>query len=176
LSGPPNPIFFLDRNQGKALRRLLTSVGFRVIIHDHYFGKEEKDPVWIARCGLDNWVVLSGDKAIERVPENRQAVIDAKCKVIFFKDTNSRSEEWGAAVIVGRQRLLEIIHGNNGPLFVTIDKHARSHISSVRFAADGGPKPPQPAILSGATTVDIKPAEQPTVPEMVPEQGTLFRS
>lgn len=126
------------------MHRLLKGAGFRVIIHDHYFGKQEKDPVWIARCGRENWIVLSGDKAIERVPENREAIIEAKCKVFFFKDTNIRSEEWAATVIVGRDRLFQIIENNNGPLFVTIDKQSRSRISSVRYAGDGGPSPCNP--------------------------------
>jgi hypothetical protein len=156
------------------MRNLLQRVGFRVIIHDHYFGKEEKDPVWIARCGREGWIVFSGDKSIERVPENRQAVIDAKCKVLFFKDTNSRSEEWAAAVIVGRQRILQIIEANNGPFFITIDKQARSHISSVRFAGDGGPKPPQP--VAPKPSDEPMPVAQPTMPEpeITPEQGKLF--
>jgi hypothetical protein len=91
------------------------------------------------------------------------------------KDTNSRSEEWAAAVIVGQQRILQIIEANNGPLFVTIDKQARSHISSVRFAGDGGPK----TIQSPNPTVseEPKPAPQPTMPEpeILPAQGDLFK-
>ena len=157
------------------MHRLLKSAGFRVLIHDHYFAKEEKDPVWIARCGRENWIVLSGDKAIERVPENRQAVIEAKCKMFFFKDTNTRSEEWAAAVIVGRERLFQIIENNNGPLFVTIDRQSRSHISSVRFAGDGGPKLPQPSASKAGD--EPKPVPEPTMPqpEILPEQGDLFK-
>jgi hypothetical protein len=171
---PPDPIFFLDRTHGRTLWKLLNRIGLVVIPHADFFPQEEKDAVWIARCGRENWVILSGDKAIERAPENRQAVIDAKCKVVFFNDTNSRSEEWAAAIIVGRQRLLEIIARNNGPLFVTIDKQARSHISSVRFAGDGGPKPliasvpvATPPQSPGQTLPEPK-------PERKPQQGRLF--
>jgi hypothetical protein len=169
---PPNTvIFFLDRTHGQRMRKLLTGVGFNVVHHDHYFGREEKDPVWLARCGSENWVVLSGDKSIERVPENRQAAIDAGCKVLFFRDTNSRVEEWAAAVIVGRQRLFEIIERNNGPFFVTIDKQARGHISPVRFAGKGGPKPVQPQPVS-TPIAESKTAEPP--PTLQPRQASLF--
>jgi hypothetical protein len=173
----PNPIFFLDRTHGKITRNLLARVGFSVVLHSHYFPPEEKDTVWLAKCGKENWIVLSGDKAIERVPENRQAVIDAKCKVLFFNDSNSRGEEWAAAVIVGRARLLEIIERNNGPLFVTIEKYARSHISPVRYAGDGGPKPAEDTakrqIAGGEATAPPDP--QPRLAQRIPEQRELFR-
>jgi hypothetical protein len=135
------PIFFLDRTHGKRTSRLLQSVGMKVVLHHKWFVQEARDPEWIAKCGQEDWIVLTGDKSIETVPENRQAVIDAKCKVFFFSDTNSLPEEWAAAVIVGRPKLYEIIERNNGPFFVTLQKHCRTHISSVRFVGAGGPKP-----------------------------------
>src|SRR5258708_36848624 len=113
------PIFFLDRTHGNRTSQLLTAVGISVILHDRWFHQETQDPIWIAKCGQENWIVLSGDKSIETVPENRQAVIDAKCKVIFFDDSSSFPEEWAAAVIVGRLRLFEIIERNDGPFFLT---------------------------------------------------------
>jgi hypothetical protein len=78
------PTFFLDRTHGKRTSQLLTCVGMAVILHDRWFHGETRDPIWIAKCGQEQWVVLSGYKSIETVPENRQAVIDAKCKVLFF--------------------------------------------------------------------------------------------
>jgi hypothetical protein len=173
----PNPTFFLDRTHGKIRRNLLTRVGLSVVLHSHYFPPEEKDTVWLAKCGKENWIVLSGDKAIERVPENRQAVINAKCKVLFFNDSNSRGEEWAAAVIAGRVRLFEIIERNNGPFCVTIEKHARSHISSVRYAGDGGPKPAEAALADQTASGEVIAALDPQPPkaERVPEQRELFR-
>jgi hypothetical protein len=156
----PDPIFFLDRTHGKHTRKLLERVGIAIVHHNDFYAQDTKDTVWLKRCGEDNWIVLTGDKEIERVPENRQAAIDAKCKVFFFNDTNSRGEEWAAAVIVGRKRLFEIIDKNNGPLFVTIDKSARSHISQARFAGDGGPKP----VLAAVQTSPSSDQPQPTPP------------
>jgi hypothetical protein len=136
-----SPIFFLDRTHGKRTSRLLASVGISVILHDRWFSREAPDPQWLAKCGQEQWIVLSGDKSIETVPENRQAVIDARCKVLFFNDTNSYPEEWAAAVIVGRPRLFEIIEHNDGPFFVTLQKYTHAHISHVRFVGSGAPKP-----------------------------------
>jgi hypothetical protein len=174
LNGNPqerrDPVFFLDRTHGKHTRNLLHRVDIRVVHHNDFFPQETKDSTWIERCGRENWIILTGDKEIERVPENRQAVIDAKCKVLFFDDTNSRGEEWAAAVIVGRKRLLEIVDRNNGPLFVTIQKYARSHISQVRFAGDGGPKPTEQAAAGPTPTSPDQPTPQP---EREPQQKSF---
>ena len=162
------PIFFLDRTHGKRTSRILSSVGMKVILHHRWFIDEAPDPEWISKCGQEQWVILSGDKAIETVPENRQAVIDAKCKVLFFNDSSSLPEEWAAAVIVGRPRLFEIIERNNGPFFVTIDKHTRSHVSSVRFVGSGGPKPVEVAAPAEAEAVVATAVPQPVrVPQQI---------
>jgi hypothetical protein len=170
---PPEPIFFLDRTHGKHTRKLLERVCIKVVHHNDFYPQDTKDTVWIERCRKENWIILTGDKEIERVPENRQAVIDAKCKVFFFNDTNSLGEEWAAAVIVGRKRIFEIIEKNNGPLFVTLLKEARGHISTPRFVAGGGPKPIQTEAVVVATAP--KPVEEsPPKPERQPQQRPLF--
>jgi hypothetical protein len=91
------------------------------------------DPEWIRHCGEKNWIVVTGDKRIENVPENRQAVIDAKAKVFLVNDSNSHPEEWAAAVIVGHYKMQEIIDGNLGPFFVNIRRRADSHIAKLRL-------------------------------------------
>jgi hypothetical protein len=91
------------------------------------------DPEWISLCGEKNWIVVTGDKRIETVPENRQAVIDAKAKVFLVNDSNSYPEEWAAAVIVGHYKMQEIIDGNRGPFFVNIRKRADGHIAKLRL-------------------------------------------
>lgn len=155
------PVFFLDRTHGQRTSRILQSVGINVIPHRQWFVHDTPDPEWIAKCGKEAWVVLSGDKSIESVPENRQAVIEAKCKVFFFNDTNSLPEEWAAAVIVGRPRLYEIIARNDGPFFVTIERNTRRHISSIRFVGSGAPKPAEAPASSESPT--LKPLSRPPI-------------
>lgn len=91
----------------------------------------------------------SGDKSIERVPEERQAVINARCKVFMFDNSHmTRTEDWAASLIVGRHRLIEIAERTDGPLFVTIKKcKVQGHVSQPRFVELGGggwrPKEPE---------------------------------
>jgi hypothetical protein len=106
----------------------------------------------IAECAKHEWVILSGDKSIEEVPAERQAVIDGKCKVFMFDDTNSKTEEWVAAILVGRERISQLVTNTDGPFFVTIRKFGHSHFSSPRFIEGTGggwkPKPLQPTPIT----------------------------
>lgn len=62
------------------------------------------DPDWIKKYGENNWIVVPGDKRIETVPENRQAVIEAKAKAFLLNDSNSKPEVWAAAILLGQYK------------------------------------------------------------------------
>jgi hypothetical protein len=131
--------------------------------------------VWIAECGKQGWVILSGDKGLERNPINRHAVIEAACKVFIFTDTNSKAEEWAAAVIMARRKIAAIIDKNNGPFYVHIGKEAQSHLSEVRFVGSGGRKPNTEPVANAVPVSVTPPRVQPKsdVPQSSTER-TLF--
>jgi hypothetical protein len=135
---PKSIVLFLDRTHGNLIREKLADFGFEVRACSRIFPQEMPDVEWIAECAKHNWVILSGDKAIEEVPAERQAVIDGKCRVFMFDDTTSKSEEWLAAILVGRQRILHLAENADGPFFVTIRKFGYSHFSFPRFIAGTG--------------------------------------
>jgi hypothetical protein len=132
----------------------------KVEVHADKFGPEEDDDVWIPKCAAGDLIIISGDKAIETDPINRRAVEESGAKVFMTAENNSKAEEWAAAIIIGRRKLAAIVDRNNGPFFVEIDKHASNHISSVRFAGSGGPKPQE--VPPSATVPDsVSGSEQP---------------
>jgi len=135
---PKSVVIFLDRTHGNLIHERLTDFGFEVKACSRIFPQDMPDVEWIAECSKQNWVILSGDKSIEEVPAERQAVIDGKCKVFMFDDTNSKSDEWLAAILVGRLRLLHLAENADGPFFVTIRKFGYSHFSLPRFIAGTG--------------------------------------
>lgn len=131
-------VFFLDRNHGALVRDSLKRSGFGVILCSHTYAFETKDVTWIAECAKNNWIIISGDKRIERVPEERQAVIEGKCKVFMFEDSNSSAENWAAAILVGKQRIAKLVEEADGPFFVTLKKYGHGHVTLPRFVPGVG--------------------------------------
>jgi hypothetical protein len=138
---PKVTTFFFDGTHGKLIPAVLKAVGISVKLHmNQGWPSDMPDVDWIAECGKNNWVIVSGDKEIQRVPEERQAVIGAKCKVFMFDDGHeTRTEDWAASLLVARDRLVEIAETANGPFFVTIRRcKVYGHISLPDFVIDTG--------------------------------------
>lgn len=142
---------------------LLKRVGFTVIsLHDAGFAQETQDAVWIAECGRKGWAILSGDKGLQKNPINKAAIIEARCQVFLFTDTNSRAEEWAAAVIMGRRKIARLALRNIGPFYVHIGRESDSHVQDVRFVGTGRAKTseelerenvsPEPPVIPQALT------------------------
>ena len=157
-------MFFLDRNHGNLIRERLEEHGFQVKACNRMFPDTTPDVEWIAECAKEDWIILSGDKSIEEVPSERQAVINGKCKVFMFDDTNSKSEEWVAAILVGRQRIADLVENSDGPFFLTIRKFGHSHFSSPRFITGTGagwkPEKKQPMTLPSPPKKRMKRKQQ----------------
>jgi hypothetical protein len=130
---------FIDRTSSKRLINILRKAGFvlQTIFEVYPDNVHENvvDPDWIKKCGENNWIVITGDKRIETVPENRQAVVDAKVKVFLLNDSNSKPEVWAAAILLGQYKMQDIIDATTGPFFVTVGKRCDSHIQRPRRPA-----------------------------------------
>ena len=155
------------------IREMLRRVGIRVFVHrDLGWSHDLSDVEIIRECARRNLVILSGDKAMERVPEERQEIINGKCKVFMFDDTGkTRTEDWIASVLIGRQRIMEIIWKTKGPLFVTIrPSRTISHVGQPRFVekAGGGWKSEE----EETRPVPIQ-LENPNQPKRKPQQADL---
>jgi hypothetical protein len=127
---------FFDRTSGKRMINILRRAGivFQTIYEVYPNNAHESvlDPEWIKKCGENNWIVITGDKRIETVPENRQAVLDAKVKVFLLNDSNSKPEVWAAAILLGQYKMQDIIDGTSGPFFVTVGRRCDSHVQRPR--------------------------------------------
>jgi len=125
------------------------------------------DKDWIAECGAKGWAIISGDKKIAIVPEERQAVIDAKAKVFMFDENHeTHTEDWAAALLVARQRLIEIVENTNGPFFVTIKPcKVHGHITLPDFIPGTGSgwkvKEQQIEAVVTATTLQVEKKKRP---------------
>lgn len=112
---------------------LLRKAGLRIVCHsDEFTDDMTADPIWIEHCANRDWVIVTGDKAIETDPINRQAVIDFKAKVFLLDENNSRAVEWASAIIVGRRKLVSVAHDNDGPFFASVRKNVAGVIAKIR--------------------------------------------
>jgi hypothetical protein len=138
---PNSLVFFLDKNHGLLIRDMLRRVEVNAVAHkDMGWRHDMKDVEIIDQCAARNFIILSGDKSMERVPEERQAIINGGCKVFMFADSDrTRTEDWVSSVLIGRERMFEIVTKTRGPLFVTIKPcRVRGHIGAVDFISKAG--------------------------------------
>jgi hypothetical protein len=163
----PKPTFFFDGTHGKLIPTVLQAVGLSIRRHRNQGWLDDMlDVDWIAECGKNGWAIISGDKQIARVPEERQAVIDAKCKVFMFDDGHeTTTEDWAASLIVARERLIEIVERTNGPLFVTVKRcKVHGHISLPDFIPDTGACWKVKVESKQAISTELTPQEEETKP------------
>jgi hypothetical protein len=160
---------FLDRTHGGRMTVMLRRAGLTIHpiseIYPNNAHKFISDPEWIKLCGENNWIIVSGDKRLETVPENRQAIIDARVKVFLLTDSNSFPEVWAAAVIIGRYKMQEIIDANSGPFFVNITKRSDKHVDRLRLPYGYA----RPESLQPETSLPAEAAKnQPEPPRQLP--------
>jgi hypothetical protein len=104
----------------------------KIEVHADHFKPDEQDVNWIAECCKRDWVVITGDKRIVRVPYNRDAAIKHKAKLFLLADTSTKGEEWAAAIIVGRRKMIRLAQFNDGPFYSNVGKATETHISEIR--------------------------------------------
>lgn len=87
-------VFFVDRSSGKhTLAKGLRDLGLTVERHDDHFAPTTSDPDWIAVCGMNDWVIVSSDRAIKRNALQQRALLNAGVAAFFFTSANITSSE-----------------------------------------------------------------------------------
>lgn len=145
----------------------LTALGMNVEVHRNHFHQDTDDHDWIPVCAQNGWVIISGDKGLEKAALNVRAVTDSAAKVFLLTDSNMKGIEWAASIITGRHKMQKIVDENNGPFFATISKGNDIHIGRPRFVGAGSPRPKQP-IVTAMVAIDEPPQEA------AEEKTTLF--
>jgi hypothetical protein len=137
---------FIDRGfGGYRLAAILRKVGFEVRAHKEcsWLNSDVDDDVWIPDVTSRGWVILSSDKRISRDPVNVRAVLDSKAQVIMTSDNNILPEFWGAAFMVGRIKIHEVLNSNPGPVYIQMSHCTGNHVQVVRQAVTH-PRPSLP--------------------------------
>jgi PIN like domain len=129
---------------------MLRAVGFQVYVHKEYFKDDTDDDIWIPSVQGRGWVIFSNDKRIARDPINVRAVLHSKAQVIMTSNNNTLPEFWGAAFIVGRMRISDLLVSNPRPVFIQIGEHARDHVQLVKQHLTHPGKPDEQEAISAS--------------------------
>ncbi len=74
-------VLFLDRtHQSRLLIKMLRGIHASCEAHSTYYSQDADDNKWIPDVAGKGWVIISGDKGIEKDGINRQCVIDSQAK------------------------------------------------------------------------------------------------
>jgi hypothetical protein len=135
-----NTLYFDEDVGGPRLKDYLKAAGLRKVeLWSNHVARSTPDPDWLRVIGSRGWAVFTADKAIETDPVNLSAAVDAKAKV-FILDGNSSALHWCASILVGRERIYELIQDEPGPFFVNLNKYSHGIVSAIRR-----PEPPSSA-------------------------------
>jgi hypothetical protein len=115
--------FFVDRSSGKyELVDGLRALGLNVERHDDHFDSETLDPVWIAACGKNGWVIVSSDKAIKRNELEKTAILNAGVAAFFFTSANITSAQQIEAFHKAGKRIAGLILNTKRPFVARISQ------------------------------------------------------
>jgi hypothetical protein len=115
--------FFLDRSIGRfKCARPLRDAGLRIEIHDDHFAQNTADEEWIARCGRENWVVITGDiwKRGRKEAPQVNAVAFGRVRVFQLATNDIPSELWAQAILKAERKILKILKMNKGPFMARV--------------------------------------------------------
>lgn len=69
-----SPVFFTDRDLGRAFPDVLRSSGLQVKRHDEHLPPNATDEEWLEFVGRNGWVAITHDRRIRYKPNERAAV------------------------------------------------------------------------------------------------------
>jgi hypothetical protein len=76
--------FFTDRDLGTSFPAILREAGILVERHTDHFAHNEKDEVWLTEVGRRGWVGLTHNLRIRYQPNERDAVIRARLRLLVI--------------------------------------------------------------------------------------------
>jgi hypothetical protein len=92
MKGPPETVFFTDRDLGKQFPDALIANGLRVERHDQHFAPDTPDEVWIPEVARRCWIALTRDKRIRYSPLALRVLTDSRARLLVLVGKLSTQE------------------------------------------------------------------------------------
>jgi predicted nuclease of predicted toxin-antitoxin system len=123
-----NITFFVDRSSGKQFAEGLKELGLNVEKHDDHFPQNTLDIEWLEKCGENNWVVISSDKAIKKNFLEKQALMQSNLASFFFTSASLTTDQQILIVIKGLKRIANILASQKKPFIARLDKEGKVEV------------------------------------------------
>jgi len=119
-SGPPEPVFFTDRDLGPSVATALTKGGLKVeAYHEHFVLDNVPDGEWLRLVGTNGWIALSHNKRIRYERDELDDLMSYRVKA-FFIIGKGPHPAFAAAVLRNLRKVLRLIHENEDPFVARI--------------------------------------------------------
>jgi hypothetical protein len=89
-------------------------------VHQDHFIQDAQDPIWIAKCAQENWVILGNDKKVKRNPLERKAIIQGGVAAFFLTSGQRTGPEDAEAIIQALKRIANILMSEPRPFIARI--------------------------------------------------------
>jgi len=125
---PKSPLesftFLVEESLGKKLARALIDLGLKAITHvdNPTLRRGVDDEQWAKETGEAGWVTLSKDIEIRYKPNEREAIVRYKARVIQFTRGNWTSDQMIVAFVEARRRIERLLNKQPGPFIARISK------------------------------------------------------
>jgi hypothetical protein len=122
----PLPVILLDENLSSSdiadeLRRWDSD--WQIELHQKHFpNPSTPDTEILEYCGKRNWILVSVDDRMRRVPDNRKAAETHRARVFCFPRCFPSGAEYRAALTAGRHRILRLARKMPPPNFARITR------------------------------------------------------
>jgi len=114
-------VFFIDRTLGaEIVPEALRNAGINVEVHQDHFKQDTPDPVWIARCAQENWIILGNDKKIKKNPLERAAVINGEVSAFFLTSGQRTGLEDAETLIKALRKITNLLMFEPRPFIARI--------------------------------------------------------
>ena len=118
-NGPPEQVFFVDRDLGRAFVQVLRQGGLRVEAHDDHFRQDSPDEEWLLETANREWIVLTHDAKIRYTSRAKEAILAARARVIVLKG-KSPTARMAEAFLLTLKRVLRFLKKQEGPFIAKL--------------------------------------------------------
>lgn len=123
-SGPPDHVFFTDRNLGKKLPAILIAAGLRVEIHHDYFAEKDgtdstPDEEWLQFVGNRGWILLTLDKRMNYRSRQKDQLMESGVRAFLFTG-QATAERHAANFLRSLPRIVRFLRRHQGPFIAKL--------------------------------------------------------